>query len=149
MKLYVGADHNGYYLRNSLIRYLRGAGYEVHDDGDKKLNPDDDYPVFAGRVVAAILGSDDPDPRGILICGSGQGMCIAANRFAGIRACLCYDRQSARVSRNDDNCNVLCLPADILAADKANIIVESWLNTAFAGAPRFIRRNHELDELGN
>ncbi len=147
MKIYIGADHEGFYLRNSLIKYLKRAGYDVIDDGDKHLNPEDDFPVFTHKVVKNVLTSDDEDPRGILICGSGQGMCMAANRFKGIRAALGYDREAARSSRNDDDSNILCLPARILEKDEANLIVETWLNTPFAAASRFIRRNKEMDEL--
>jgi ribose 5-phosphate isomerase B len=147
MKVYIGADHNGFYLRNSLIKYLKKAGYDVIDDGDEKLNFDDDFPLFAQKVVNDILGSDDPEAKGILICGSGQGMCMAANRFKGIRAALGYDRESARSSRNDDNSNILCLPSKVLEKDTANLITETWLNTPFAKAPRFVRRIHEMDNL--
>ena len=86
-------------------------------------------------------------PRGILICGSGQGMCMAANRFNGIRALLAYDRESVRSARNDDDANVMCLPASVFEKDTANVLVETFLNTEFAAAPRFIRRIGELDKL--
>lgn len=147
MKIYIGADHNGFHLRNSLLEYLKRAGYEVSDEGDSKLDPADDFPVFAQKVVKDVLTSSDQDARGILICGSGQGMCMAANRFAGIRALLGYDRESVRSARNDDDANILCLPANLLKKDTANILVETFLNTPFAGAPRFVRRIKELDEL--
>ena len=148
MRIFVGADHNGFRLRNDLIRYLRSAGHDVEDDGDSVLLAEDDFPIFASKVVQSMRSSNDSDARGILICGSGQGMCIAANRFKGIRACLGYNRESVRTARNDDACNVLCLPADILESGEANIIVETWLTVPFAGAPRFIRRIKELDTLG-
>lgn len=147
MIIYISADHNGYYLRNQLIQYLKSAGYNVHDDGSQKLDMNDDFPVFASRVANDILSSDDADAKGILICGSGQGIMMAANRFKGIRACLGYDTESVRTARNDDNSNVLCLPAKFLEDGQANLIVETWLNTAFAEAPRFIRRLKELDQL--
>lgn len=147
MKIYIGADHNGFRLRRRLLEYLKKAGYSVKDDGDIKLDANDDFPIFASRVVKDVLTSKDKDPRGILICGSGQGMCIAANRFRGIRACLGYDRESVRSARNDDDSNVLCLPASVLETEESKIIVEVWLNTPFAGAPRFKRRLKELDEL--
>ncbi len=147
MKIYVGADHNGFRLRRSLIEYLKRAGYSVKDDGDSKPNIDDDFPVFAARVVNDILTSKDAEPKGILICGSGQGMCMAANRFKGIRACLGYDRESVRSARNDDDSNVLCLPASVLEKDEVRVVVETWLNTPFAGAARFKRRIKEMDEL--
>jgi len=147
MKVFVGADHQGFYLRNTLLRYLKKAGYDVVDDGDKELDVNDDFPVFASKVVNGMLASDDGDPRGILICGSGQGMCMAANRFKGIRAAMGYNREAVRVSRNDDDANVLCLPASVLEKDDANLLVETFLNTEFAAAPRFTRRIKEIDEL--
>lgn len=147
MEIYVGADHNGFHLRQALIAQLKRLDYMVVDDGDNKLNPNDDFPIFTAKVVKDVLSSSDDDARGILICGSGQGMCMAANRYKGIRAALGYDREAARISRNDDDSNVLCLPADVLEKDEAYTIVETWLKTAFAGAPRFIRRLKEIDEL--
>lgn len=147
MKIYIGADHNGFQLRNYLIDYLKRARYDVVDEGDTKLDPNDDFPQFAGRTIAAVLGSDDPDPRGILICGSGQGMCMAANRFKGIRASLVWNLSEARSSRNDDNSNVLCIPAKEIKQEQLPQILETWLNTPFAGATRFVRRLKELDEL--
>ncbi len=148
MKIYIGADHRGFRLKQDLVDYLHRAAYEVEDEGDSELSPEDDYPQFAGRVCSKILSSNDPDTRGILLCGSGQGMCMAANRFKGIRAALGFNRQSARVSRNDDDSNVLCIPTDILGKNEIYRIVDIWLKTAFAAAPRYIRRNQELDELG-
>jgi len=147
VKIYVGTDHQGFHLRDSLKKYLQREGYDVVDDGDGQLNPDDDFPKFAAKVANDVLGSKDPDPRGILICGSGQGMCIAANRFKGIRAALLYDRESARSARNDDDSNIACLPAHILKEDEANLIIETWLATPFAQAPRYVRRIQQLDEL--
>lgn len=147
MKIYVGADHQGFHLRNTLLSYLKRAGYEVVNEGDLKMDPDDDYPVFVARVAHDLLSGDDKNARGILICGSGQGMCMAANRYKGIRACLGYDHESVRSARNDDDANVLCLPAKILKDDTANVIVEVFLNTEFAAAPRYIRRIREMDEL--
>lgn len=149
MVIFIGADHNGYSLKARLIEYLKRAGYEVHDKGDKKFNPEDDFPQFAGRVVSAMQSSSSNDPRGILICGSGQGVCMAANRFNGIYASVCWDRQSAMESRSDDNSNVLCLPARLLDEDieNAKLIVETWLNTPFAKTTRFERRLKQLDDL--
>ncbi len=147
MKIFIGADHQGFHLRNALISYLKSAGYDVVDDGDKQLNPEDDFPIFTQKVIKDVLASDDNESRGILICGSGQGMCIAANRFKGIRACLGFDKESIRSARSDDNANVLCLPSKILEKDEANIMVELFLNTQFADAPRFNRRLREIDEF--
>lgn len=147
MKIYLGSDHNGFHMRNALAEYLSRAGYEIVDEGDEKLDPEDDFPVFAQKVVKDVLGSDDKDARGILLCGSGQGMCMAANRFKGIRAALGYDRESVLSARNDDNSNVLCLPAKTLDKSQLFVLVETWLNTPFAAAPRFNRRIQEMDQM--
>jgi ribose 5-phosphate isomerase B len=148
MKIFLGADHNGFELKQKLADYLKTRGYEVVDEGDQKLDPDDDYPQFAGRVVSAMLASGEPDPKGILICGSGQGICIAANRFKGIRAALVWNESEARSSRNDDDSNVLCLAARELT-DFNHILdlVTIWLNTPFQAADRYLRRIRELDNL--
>jgi ribose 5-phosphate isomerase B len=148
MKIYIGADHNGFDFKAQIVDHLRRSGYEVIDEGDSELKPDDDFPQFAGRVVSAMLADGAADSYGILICGSGQGMCMAANRFKGIRASLCWDLEEARASRNDDDANVLCLSSRYTKPGDAIAIVQAWLNTPFAGAPRFKRRIQQLDELG-
>ncbi len=147
MNIYIGTDHNGFTLKEELVTFLRQSGHNVTDEGNKKFDAEDDFPQFAGRVIGAMLTSDDPDPRGILICGSGQGMCMTANRFKGIRASVVWDLYEARASRNDDDSNVLCLPARVLKADKVNAIVQTWLTTPFADAARFKRRIKEMDQL--
>lgn len=147
MKIYINADHNGFEFKQVLIRDLQRSGYEVIDVGTKKLDPTDDFPVAASSVAHELLASDDKDAKGILICGSGQGVCMAANRFKGIRASLCWDNQEAKAARNDDDSNVLCLPARMLNLEKARAITHVWLNTPFAGAARFKRRIAQLDEL--
>jgi len=148
-KIYIGADHNGFERKAQLSEYLQRSGFEVVDEGDVALSPEDDFPQFASRVVQAMRGDDDPQTaRGILICGSGQGMCMAANRFKGVRACLAFDQEEARSARNDDDSNVLCLSARSLDFDTTVGIVHTWLMTPFAGATRFKRRIQELDEMG-
>ena len=151
MKIYLGADHNGFEYKNRLSEYLKQSGYEVVDEGDVTKNPEDDFPQFAGRAIHAMRGDsmDSNEVRGILICGSGQGMCMAANRFKGIRAALAWDEEEARAARNDDDSNVLCLSARYLDFDKTVSIVHTWLMTPFAGAARFKRRIKELDEIGS
>lgn len=148
MKIYIGADHNGFELKNKLIDYLKRGGYDVVDEGGTGQQPDDDFPEFADKVVKAMAADADYDVRGILICGSGQGVCMAANRFKGIRAALGYDQEAARSSRNDDDSNVLCIGARTTEYDASLGIVHTWLLTPFAGAPRFKRRIQQIDELG-
>jgi ribose 5-phosphate isomerase B len=147
MKIFSGADHNGFEYKRQLAEALKLAGNEVVDAGDKELKADDDYPEFAAQVVNAMKASGDPDAKGVLICGSGQGICIAANRFKGIRAALCWNQAEARAARNDDDCNILCLSARYTSLDEAGTIMATFLSTPFAGAPRFTRRIQQLDEL--
>jgi ribose 5-phosphate isomerase B len=147
MKIYIGADHNGFELKHKLYDFLLRSGHDVIDVGDLFKDPVDDFPFFAGRAVSALLADDDRDAKAILICGSGQGMCIAANRFKGVRASLCWNLTEARAARNDDDANVLCLSARSTDSDKAQAITSTWLNTPFAGATRFKRRIAELDQL--
>ena len=148
MKIYIGADHNGFEFKRQLSQTLKLAGHEVIDQGDTTIDPQDDFPQFAGKVVTTLLGEPDKDAKGILICGSGQGMCMAANRFKGIRASLCWNIGEARSARNDDDSNVLCLSSKYMTLEEAQAVVATWLATPFAAAPRFIRRLKELDELG-
>ncbi|HEX8182382.1 MAG TPA: RpiB/LacA/LacB family sugar-phosphate isomerase [Candidatus Saccharimonadales bacterium] len=148
MKIYIGADHNGFHLKKQLYDFLLRSGYDVIDAGDLQLDQNDDFPQFAGRAVTGLLADGDASSKGILICGSGQGMCMAANRFKGIRASLCWNLTEARSARNDDDSNVLCLSARSLDDAKAQAIMTTWLNTPFAGATRFKRRLQELDQLG-
>jgi ribose 5-phosphate isomerase B len=148
MKIYLGADHNGFEFKKEIAWFLRSAGYEVVDESGETLNKEDDFPQFAGKVVTLLLGDSDNASRGILICGSGQGMCMAANRFKGIRASLCWNLEEARAARNDDDSNVLCLSSLYLSIEETKTIVTTWLNTPFAAAPRFIRRIQQLDTLG-
>ena len=148
MRIYIGADHNGFELKQDLISMLKKSGHEVVDEGDSQYNLDDDFPQYAAKTVQSMLADKDPGVKGILICGSGQGMCMAANRFKGIRAALCWNINEARASRNDDNANVLCLSSKYLSLDEAGSIMATFLSTPFAGAPRYVRRIEELDQLG-
>lgn len=149
MKIYLGADHRGFQLKQEVFAYLAKHGYEVEDVGDTTLDPNDDFPEFAQAAALKILGSEDKDPRAILLCGGGQGMAMAANRFRGIRASVVWDAYEAKMTRNDNDSNVLCLPARVLEDDdKAwQGILETWLGTPFATAVRFKRRNAQIDEL--
>ncbi len=147
MKIYIGADHNGFDYKAELSKFLVQIGHKVVDEGGKVFSSEDDFPQFAGRVVSAMLG-DSNEVRGILICASGQGMCMAANRFKRIRAALCHTKDEARSARNDDNANILCISSKYTNLEDAKDVVNTFLSTAFSGAPRFTRRLQELDKLG-
>lgn len=145
MKIFIGADHNGFTLKEKIQTYLTEQGHEVIDKGDESLDKNDDFPMYAARVATEVLAHNNS--MGIVLCGSGQGVCMAANRFKGIRASLVWDRDEAHDSRNDDDANVLCLPARKLSIEQATDLIDTWLSTPFAGAARFNRRIQQLDQL--
>lgn len=149
MKIYLGSDHNGFHMKEKIFAYLAKHGYDVEDVGDTVLDPQDDFPEFAQAAALKVLGEETEDARAILLCGGGQGMAMAANRFRGIRASVVWDAFEAKMTRNDNDSNVLCLPSRILENDEAEWrgIIETWLATPFAAAPRFKRRNDQLDDL--
>jgi len=149
MKIYIGADHGGYYLKEQVESYLVQNGYDVVDEGNTVLDPDDDYPQFAAKVATNVLSSDDPEPRGIIVCTGAQGVAIAANRHKGIRASVVWDAHEARMTRNDNDSNVLCLSGRLMDGNEAlwQGVVETWLSTPFSRAARHRRRVHELDNL--
>lgn len=148
MIIFIGSDHQGFHLKEKVFAYLAKHNYLVEDVGDKTLDPNDDFPEFAQMAALKVIGSEDKDPRAILLCGGGQGMAMAANRFRGIRASVIWDAYEAKMTRNDNESNVLCLPSRILENnDEWQGIIETWLNTPFAGAARFKRRNEQIDEF--
>lgn len=148
MKFYIGADHKGFHLKEKVESYLKSLKHEVVDEGDEKLDPDDDFTVFASRVVNAMKADGEKDVRGILVCGSGQGMAIAANRHKGIRAGLGWSVEAAEDTRNDEDSNVLALPAEVLENNESwKDIIDIWISTPFAGAERYKRRIRQLDDI--
>lgn len=148
MKIYLGSDHNGFHLKEDVFAYLSKRGLDVEDVGDKELDKDDDFPQFAVAAALKVLGDEDGDARAILLCGGGQGMCMAANRFRGIRASVIWDEYEAKMTRNDNDSNVLCLPSRLFEnGTEWQNIVDTWLATPFAAAERYRRRNRQLDEL--
>ncbi len=145
MNIFIGADHNGYQLKEQIESYLRQGGHDVTDVSGDEFDPGDDYPIHAAKVATSVLST--PDSVGILLCGSGQGICMTANRFKGIRASLVWSNEQARVSRNDDDANVLCLPAKELHFDKARNIIDTWLKTPFENVERRRRRIKQMDAV--
>ena len=148
MKIFLGSDHNGFHLKEKVFGFLSKNGYDVEDVGDTVLDKDDDFPEFASMAAIKVIGSEDADPRAILICGGGQGMAMAANRFHGIRASVVWDEHEAKMTRHDNDSNILSLPARVLDnEDTWPEIIRTWLETPFANAERFRRRNRQIDEL--
>ena len=143
--IYLGSDHRGFKLKKEIEKYLENLGYPCCDLGNKIFNPEDDYPDFAKKV--AIKVSQKPENRGVLICGSGVGMSIAANKFKNIRAALGFNCRVIRVTSEHIAHNILCLPADFLSQKEAEKIVKIWLRTEFNQEERHKRRIKKIKNL--
>jgi ribose 5-phosphate isomerase B len=141
----IAADHGGFESKKYLIGMLREAGYEVIDFGDRLLNPEDDYPDFVVPLARAVAcGEMD---RGVAICGSGVGACIAANKVPGVRACLIHEMFSARQGVEDDNMNVICLGGRVVTNAFAWELAGAFLQARFSGAERHLRRLAKIARL--
>jgi ribose 5-phosphate isomerase B len=143
LRIAVGSDHRGFSVRAKLIDLLERLGHEVDDVGAFSSDAVD-YPDIAA-LVAAKISRHEAD-RGILICGTGLGMCIAANKFAGVRAAPCHDDLTAEMSRRHNDANILCLSADLLGERILDRMIETWLTTPFEGG-RHARRIEKIAEL--
>jgi ribose 5-phosphate isomerase B len=144
MKIAIGGDHAGFHLKQELTAWLREQGHEVEDLGTH-TSESCDYPDYAravGRAVAA--GTAE---RGILICGSGVGTCIAANKVKGVRAAVCHDTFSARQGVEDDDMNTLCLGARVIGLELAREIVTAFVNARFSNAERHQRRLRKVLDI--
>lgn len=142
--VYLGADHRGYEIKEKLREYLISRGYQVSDLGTDSKEPVD-YPIIAEKVARKV--AEDPNNRGILLCGSGAGVCIVANKFKGIRAAVAWRPEIAKTIRYDDNVNVLCLPADELSCEEVEETAQRFLNTSFGGDERYRKRLKEIEEI--
>lgn len=144
MRVYIAADHRGFRLKEYLFKKLQEK-YEVYAVGSPLLQPDDDYPDVTMALIDAM--NHDVDTRGIVICGSGVGVCIAANRFAHVRCGLCTSPQQARAARTDDDITILALGSDTTSEDAAWEITRVFLETPFSGNERHMRRIEKLSQL--
>jgi ribose 5-phosphate isomerase B len=142
MTVYLGADHRGFELKELLKAWLPSQGYTAIDCGNFVQDREDDYPEFAFAVAQQVKQSSEH--RGILCCGSGVGIDIAANKMSGIRSGLVFDLEQARLARHDDDINVLSLAADFTDHEYAKQIVLMFLTTSFSGQERHARRIQKL-----
>lgn len=136
MKISIASDHRGVHIKGRLVQSLKSTGFEVCDEGTE-TDQAVDYPDYAQRVAQKI--SDGNADRGILICGTGIGMSIAANKFQGVRAATCYDEVMVEMSRRHNNVNVLCLPGDMIGDRPVDELVLMWLQTEFDGGRHEVR----------
>lgn len=138
MIIAIGTDHGGFSLKARVLRAVVQHGHEPLDCGAMTLQPEDDYPDYAERVAHAVTGGQAE--RGILICGSGVGISVAANKFAGVRAAICHDTYAARQGVEDDAMNVLCLGGRVIGDELAAELVRTFLSAEFKALDRYKRR---------
>src|SRR3989344_450689 len=141
--IYLGSDHAGFKLKQAIKEYLIKSGFAIKDLGNHNLSPLDDYPDYAEKVTKAVQKNLNSN-KGILICGSGQGVCMTANKFKGIRAALGYSIAAAKQSRAHGDSNVLCLSGLELSQVQAKNIINAWLKEKFSGEARHVRRLRKI-----
>jgi len=147
VRVYIGADHRGFNLKEELKVWLKKKGYEVVDVGAYEFNEEDDYPDFGEKVAKEIAGNREE--RGILLCGSGHGMDITANRFKEVRSILGFNLEVVKQGRLHEDANVLSLPADWVDEELAKEMVRMFLETEFFGEARHRRRIEKLEMVGD
>jgi ribose 5-phosphate isomerase B len=145
VKIAVAGDHAGFHLKKAIVEDLRSQGWEVVDLGAKDVNPTDDYPDFAVLVADALRKGEAE--RGILICGSGVGVCIAVNKHPGMRAGLCHDTYSAAQGVEHDNMNVLCLGERVVGYELARAVIRAFLGAQFSADGRHLRRYQKVLDI--
>jgi ribose 5-phosphate isomerase B len=145
MRVGIGADHGGFDMKNELAKLLAGEEHEIVDFGNRIYDANDDYPDFAIPVALAVAHGDVD--RGILVCGSGVGTCIVANKIAGVRAALCHDSYSARQGVEDDDINIVCFGGRTTALAVAWDCIRSFLNAKFSGGGQHCRRLAKVLEI--
>ena len=144
MTIFIGADHRGYQLKDTLIEYLQSKNIRVEDLGNYEYNPEDDFPIYANKVSEAVLQNPD-DYLGIVICGSGAGVCIAANRHKGIYSMLGFDVDQVQSARAHDHINILALAADHISIEKAQELVDAFISTELNTDEKYLRRLKMID----
>ncbi len=147
MTLFIGADHRGYHLKNELIEYLQNKNIRVEDLGNYENNPEDDFPDYSHKVAEAVLQNPD-EFLGIVICGSGVGVSISANRYKGIYCGLAFNKDQVKSAREHDHINVLALPADSLSFRQAQELVDIFIETEPLKREKYIRRLRKIDQSG-
>lgn len=147
MKVSIGADHAGFDMKRQLIDFIQALGHSVHDVGTFQPDKPDDYPDYAALVAQDIRSGNTE--RGILVCGSGVGVSVAANKFKGIRAGLCHDHYSAHQGVEHDDMNVLVLGARIIGQMMAQDVTEAYLKAAFSNEERHVRRLNKVKGIEN
>ncbi len=141
---YIAADHAGHHLKKDLEQFFKNQEMEYEDLGAKNYDEKDDFVDFAVILAKKVV---ETSHEGILICGSGHGMCIVANKIKGVRAIVGYSISGAELGRKHNDANILCLAGRVLSKDHAEAIIKTFLNTEFSGEERFVLRNKKIAEL--
>ncbi|MFC1647314.1 RpiB/LacA/LacB family sugar-phosphate isomerase [Patescibacteria group bacterium] len=147
MKIYIGADHRGYQLKEEIKPWLSSLGHEVVDCGAYKFEPEDDFPDFSFTVAEKVVA--DRGSLGIVLCGSGGGVVMAANRVRGARCGQGINVEDVVHNRMHDDMNVLAIGSDFVSFDQAKEMIEAYINTSFSGEPRFMRRIAKITSYKN
>lgn len=144
MKISIGADHAGFEFKERLKKYLIESGHEVQDFGAYTLDNEDDFTDYAILVAKSV--AEAKSERGVLVCGSGIGMSIAANKVKGVNAVNCTCLEFAELSRKHNNTNVICFPGRFLSVEDAEVYLDVWLKTEFLGG-KYLKRNLKIDSI--
>ena len=145
MKIYIGTDHRGFRLKEKIKEWLNDWGYKFKDLGAYELNPKDDYTLYAEKA-GSIVGREK-GARGVLLCGSGVGVDVTANKFDGARASIGKNPEQVKAGRNDDDMNILVIAADFTKEDEVKKMVKMFLETKFAGKARFKKRLQDIEKI--
>ncbi len=148
MTIFIGADHRGFELKNKVIEYLQEKNIRVQDLGNYEYDPEDDNPDYAQKVAEAVLQNPE-DFLGIVICGSGVGVSIAANRFKGIRCALGFNEEQITHARQNDHINALALPSEYVDFETTKKFIDTFITTQPALKKKYIRRAKKMDEEKN
>ncbi len=141
--IYVGADHGGFEYKEKIKSYFDGEGIAYDDLGNVRLDPDDDYPDIAKRVAQKV--TEHVDNKGILLCRSGVGMDIVANKHPGVRAVLGFNAEQVKRARGDEDVNILSIPSDYMEFDDAIRLIKAFMETPFSGEDRHVRRMKKIE----
>ena len=145
MQVYLGADHRGFKLKEKIKKWLEKWGYEIKDMGASEFDLEDDYTLYAEKV-GSIVGKEK-GARGVLLCGSGVGVDVTANKFDGVRASIGKTSEQVKAGRSDDNMNILVIAADYTKEDEAKKMVKTFLETKFEGKARQKRRLSDIEKI--
>ena len=147
MTIFIGADHRGFELKEKVLEFLAEKGIPFEDFGAFELDPDDGYNEYGNQVAEAVLSKSNPNSKGLLICGSANGIAIQANRHKGVRAIIALNPEMARMGRQHLDANILCLSADF-AADQFADIIDAFLTTDFLEQEEYLQRIEKMDKIG-